>query len=147
MPYYEFFFKLAYSNQIKKYIVNPLWSINEFITYIKESVYLDFNIDPDSNVEIVESGQYNNINGRDPELAPPIDPSHITIQEKYGNNYRNVAFYIRNKNTQTSRDNSESNITLSLIHPDLLNDKLDEDKLDEEENNPIFNLTPSPQYI
>ena len=147
MTYYEFFFKIAYSYQIKKYLVNSLWTISEFIQYITESAYVDFNIDSDSNIEIVESGQYNNINGRDPELAPHIEPLDVTIEEKYGNNYKNVAFYIRNKNTQTSTDNSNQNINLSLIHPDLLNDDDDNDDADDDDDDSIFNLIPSPQYI
>jgi len=124
---------MAYSSQIAKYRVQSMWTINYFIKYILENSYIAFNIANGDEIEIVESGQYNNINSRDPELAPPIELSNTTIEEKYGSRYTDVAFYIRRKNSQSDK-------VLSLIHPQ---DLLDYDSIDEDDDN-IFNLTPSP---
>ena len=53
---------------------------------LKSAINLD-------NYEIVEAGQYNNENGRDPELAPAIKMSDTTtIGQKYVNY---SGFYIR----------------------------------------------------
>ena len=46
-------------------------------------------------MHIVESGQFDNINGFDPELAPELVDSDMTIREKYLNISGQVAFYIR----------------------------------------------------
>jgi hypothetical protein len=85
-------------------------SITEFINYIKRKIRVDFDIDNNYAIEIVEAGQFNNENGRDAELAPALEYSVTTIREKF-NNYKQVAFYIRPVMRRR----------LSLEHPNLIN--------------------------
>lgn len=94
-PYYNFTFKLAYTCQTKEYFVRPNQSIRQFIDDIKMRARGDFHLTDDEDIEIVEAGQYYNINGRDPELAPALQPSNVLLGEIYENNYKNTAFYIR----------------------------------------------------
>ena len=92
----EFTFKLVYTEQAKKYCFNPNITIINFIESVKNQAYHDFNIYNRDNIEIVETGQYYNINGRNPEDAPALIPSHnITLKEKYENINYNISFYIR----------------------------------------------------
>jgi len=69
-------------------------SITEFINYVKGKIRVDFDIDNNYSIEIVEAGQFNNENGRDAELAPALEYSNTSIREKF-NNYKQTAFYIR----------------------------------------------------
>jgi hypothetical protein len=55
----------------------------------------DFHLTDDEDVEIVIAGQYDNINGRDAELAPAIQPSNTLLSEFYRNTLMNTSFYIR----------------------------------------------------
>jgi hypothetical protein len=94
-PYYEFDFKLVYTCQTKKYFVRPNITLSQFIDDIKMRARGDFNLQITEDIEIVEAGQYYNINGRDPELAPALQPSNVLLSEIYENTYKNIAFYIR----------------------------------------------------
>jgi len=92
----EFTFKLVYTEQTKVYSFNPNITIINFIESVKNQAFHDFNIYNRNNVEIVETGQYYNINGRNPEDAPAIIPSHnVTLRDKYENINYNISFYIR----------------------------------------------------
>ena len=92
----EFTFKLVYTEQIRAYSFNPNTTIIEFIESVKNQAYHDFNIYNRDNIEIIETGQYYNINGRNPENAPALIPSYnVTLKEKYENVNYNVSFYIR----------------------------------------------------
>lgn len=94
-PYYEFTFKLAYTCQTKQYFIIPNVTLSQFIDDIKMRARWDFHLTDDEDIEVVEAGQYDNINGRDPELAPALQPSNILLSEIYENTYKNVVFYIR----------------------------------------------------
>jgi hypothetical protein len=85
-------------------------SITEFINYVKGKIRVDFDIDNNYAIEIVEAGQFNNENGRDAELAPALEYSVTTIREKF-NNYKQIAFYIRPVMRRR----------LSLEHPNMIN--------------------------
>ena len=92
----EFTFKLAYTEKTKTYKFNPNITIINFIESIKNQAYNDFDLYSGYNIEILETCQYNNINGRNPEEAPVLVPDFNTsLREKYGNINYNVAFYIR----------------------------------------------------
>ena len=93
--YYSFYFKLVYTCQTKNYLVNPNISLKNFIKNVKTRVRNDFQLNPDEDIEIVEAGNPNNINGRDAEMAPALEPSSIRIREVYGTRYKQTAFYIR----------------------------------------------------
>ena len=92
----EFVFTLEHTEQIKTYWFEPNVTIANFIKTIKNQAYNDFNIYREYNIEIVETGHCNNINGYNSEEVPALVPEHNTsLREKYGNIGYNVSFYIR----------------------------------------------------
>jgi hypothetical protein len=93
--YYEFYFKIVYTERTIHYRFSPTISIKNFIETVNFDVRRDFNILNNQKIEIVEAGQPNNINGRDAEMAPALEPVNETLREIYGNRHNNVAFYIR----------------------------------------------------
>jgi hypothetical protein len=93
--YYQFYFKLAYTCETKIYSINPNISIKNFIHDIKHKARIDFHIEDYEDIEIVEAGQPNNINGRDAEKAPAIEHSDESVYQRYGTRHNNIAFYIR----------------------------------------------------
>jgi hypothetical protein len=81
------------------YRVNYDSTIAQLYEFITAKAYSDdFGIDPNYNIEIVEAGQFDNVNGRHAELAPALNKnSELTLREKYRDNIKNIAFYIRPK--------------------------------------------------
>jgi hypothetical protein len=73
-------------------------SIENFINYVKDKIRVDFNIDNNYDIEIVKAGNPDNINGHDAELAPALEATNYTILQTYGDNYKQIAFYIRKIN-------------------------------------------------
>jgi hypothetical protein len=92
---YKFYFKLAYTCQTKTYVFNPNITIRKFITSVKRKARSDFAIRYNEDVEIVETGQYDNINGIDAEKAPALEHCNLTLEEMFGNRQTAPAFYIR----------------------------------------------------
>lgn len=90
---FEVYTKLAYTEITKTYHVADTLTTHELVNYIRENVYRDMNIENNRTIEIVETGQFDNVNGRDPELASAFIPSDITLPEQYGNSL--ISFYIR----------------------------------------------------
>jgi hypothetical protein len=86
----SFTFKLVYTTNSKEYSFDPSISVTEFCIDVRTKAIVDFNL---LDVEIVECGQYDNVNGRDPELAPAIQYSATRIEHLY--NPKTTAFYIR----------------------------------------------------
>lgn len=117
--YYTFYFKLAYTCQTKIYFVRPNITISQFIDDIKMRARGDFDLTDNEDIEIVIVGQYDNINGRDAELAPAIQPSNTLLSEFYRNTLMNTSFYIRkipnniNINIPVNNGN-ENNIDMSV---------------------------------
>ena len=95
MSEHSFYFKLVYTCQTVNYDIDLNMSMTEFINYVKDKIRVDFNIYNNCDIEIVESGQPNNVNGRDAEVASALEYSNTTIIEKYGDNYKYIAFYVR----------------------------------------------------
>jgi hypothetical protein len=110
MSTHSFYFKTVYTCQTINYDIDLNMSITEFINYVKGKIRVDFDIDNNYSIEIVEAGQFNNENGRDAELAPALEYSNTCIREKF-NNYNQTAFYIRPVMRRR----------LSLEHPNLIN--------------------------
>ncbi len=110
MSTHSFYFKTVYTCQTINYDIDLDMSITEFINYVKGKIRVDFDIDNNYAIEIVEAGQFNNENGRDAELAPALEYSVTTIREKF-NNYKQIAFYIRPVMRRR----------LSLEHPNMIN--------------------------
>lgn len=92
---YNFYFKLVYTEQTFCHTFSPNISIKNFIESVKYNSIIDFQLENNSNIEIIESGQYNNINGRDAELAPALIPSNNTLRQIYRNRFNYISFYIR----------------------------------------------------
>ena len=97
--YYEFYFKEVYTVNFKYYRFNPEISINTFIEQVKLKARIDFHLRNDEDIVIIETGQFNNLVGRDAESAPAIEPSVSKLREKYGTRVKNTAFYIRRVST------------------------------------------------
>ena len=96
----ELYFKRVYTCKTHTYTINRDYTIVQLYEFITIKAYSDdFSIDSNSyKIEIVEAGQFNNVNGRDAELAPALnETSNITLREKYGDNIKHKAFYIRRK--------------------------------------------------
>jgi hypothetical protein len=92
--FYIFHVKIAYTDIKFECSFNPDITIKHFIEILKQHVNREH---PNNhNMEIVEAGQYFNINGRAPELAPKINyDNQCTLKDIYGKNWKNTAFYIR----------------------------------------------------
>ena len=94
---HRFYFKMVDTSQTIYYDIDINSTIACFILNIKNKIRENFNIDNNYAIDIVEAGQFNNINGRDAELAPALEPSNLTLLQKYENNYKQTSFYIRNR--------------------------------------------------
>jgi hypothetical protein len=92
---FEVYTKLVYTEITKTYHVADTLTTRELVSFIRENVYNDMNIENNRTIEIVETGQFDNVNGRDPELAPVFVPSDLTLTEQYGGNNSLISFYIR----------------------------------------------------
>ena len=90
----KFPFKLAYTTQTIVYEVPSNLSISNFIEFIKNQAYRDFNINRENKIEIVEVNQ--SIPTACAEEAAALRRNHnMTIREKYNGTYDDYAFYIR----------------------------------------------------
>jgi hypothetical protein len=116
MSRHSFYFKVVYTCQTINYDIDLDMSISEFLNYVKDKIRHDLGVDNNYEIEIVEAGQFDNVNGRDAEVAPALEHSDTTIREKF-NNYNQTAFYIRpvirsrlNLEQPQIENNSENNI-------------------------------------
>ena len=90
---YVFNFKIVYTERTFQFSFHPNVTIQYFTEFLEEEFS---HIEPNKTIEIVEAGQYHNINGRNPELAPKINYCETnTLEEVYGNRKNKTAFYIR----------------------------------------------------
>ena len=93
-------FKIAYTHHTREYEFPHNTTIREMIELVVPRVYSDFphfNLDPIEypHISIVETGQRDNANGHDPELAPALQPSDQTLKARYEGRHEKVGFYIR----------------------------------------------------
>jgi hypothetical protein len=133
MSEHSFYFKLVYTCQTVNYDIDLNMSMTEFINYVKDKIRVDFNIDNNYDIEIVEAGQPDNINGHDAELAPALEATNYTILQTYENSYKNTAFYIRT--VMRGRENLENNINNNVIY----------NNVNDNNNNNINDNTPRQQ--
>lgn len=92
---YTFYFKIVYTERTFYLSFNPDITIKNYIEIISNKMR-EISPNPYRDIEIVETGQYNNINGRDAELAPKIAyHNEYTLRDVYRNRWRNTSFYIR----------------------------------------------------
>ena len=96
----ELYFKQVYTCKTKVYPINIHYTMAQLYEFITAKAYSDdFGINSNSyKIEIVETGQFDNVNGHNAELAPALNQNEeITLREKYGDNIKHKAFYIRPK--------------------------------------------------
>ena len=115
----ELYFKRVYTCKSNIYSVNVDYTLAQLYEFITAKAFSDdFGINSNSyKIEIVEAGQFDNVNGRDAELAPALDPnSDTTLRQKYGDNIKHKAFYIRPKLFITIPDSptNENGVTTPL---------------------------------
>ena len=93
----KFQFKVAYTPNMREYDFPLDTTIRELINKTMKHAYKDFGIVSDAYpvIKVVESGQYNNANGYDPELAPALEPSDETLKDRYEGRYDKIGFFIR----------------------------------------------------
>lgn len=92
---YDFGFKMVNGAYSKKYTIDIDWTMEFFLVNIKQQIREDFPIDQMQTISIVEAGQYFNANGREPELAPELSNSDVTLREYFNKRIPTTAFYIR----------------------------------------------------
>ena len=94
----KFQVKIAYTHHVREFEFRTDTTIASLIENIKREAFDKFDPFIDrtqfNDVSVIESGQYNNINGVHPEAAPPLAPSSMTIREMYEGRYHQIAFYI-----------------------------------------------------
>lgn len=95
IEFYNFRFKLVYTNQIQNYIINSGISVSNFIEIIRLYARRDFNLNNNEDIVIVEAGNPDIMNGIDAEMAPALGPSEASVKQIFGNRYKNTSFYIR----------------------------------------------------
>jgi hypothetical protein len=96
----EIYFKQVYTCKTQTYTININYTITQFYEFITARAYSDdFAINRNIyKIEIVETGQFDNVNGHNAELAPALNQNEeMTLLEKYGDNIKHKAFYIRPK--------------------------------------------------
>ena len=92
---YKIYFKVVYTCKTATYLFNPAITIRTFIVLAIRKARADFAINPNDNVEIVETGQHNNVNGIDAEKAPALALSYATLEETFGGRSIAPSFYVR----------------------------------------------------
>lgn len=93
MIYLTFDFKILYTTKTLSITFDNELSICQFIQKTLQTCSEQLLIE-NYNYEIVEAGQYDNINSPYPELAPAIISSQKSLKEVY-NNFREISFYLR----------------------------------------------------
>jgi hypothetical protein len=93
----SFNFKMTTTGETRTYIIPTNICIANFIEYVKNKAYHDFNIDRANSIEIVEAGQ--DIPNIRSENAPALRRIfNTTVRQLYNGVYEDKAFYIRIRN-------------------------------------------------
>ena len=100
---YDFEFKMVNGAYSKKYTIEIYWTMKLFLDNIKQQIQQDFPLDHTQadgaiswqKIDIVEAGQYDNVNGRNPELAPALENSEITLSDYFNKRLSTTSFYVR----------------------------------------------------
>jgi hypothetical protein len=93
MIYLTFDFKILYTTKTVSISFDNELSVCQFIQKTLQICSEQLLID-NYNYEIVEAGQYDNINSPYPELAPAIISSQKSLKDVYSN-FREISFYLR----------------------------------------------------
>jgi len=104
-PYINMYFKIPYTTQTMNYLVNPNWSLTQFIENIKIVSKNYFNIQNDNNdFIIIPTGQYNLLGIAGEEGFPLEMNDTITLSEKFRDKIKTTAFYIKFNRTIIPED-------------------------------------------
>jgi hypothetical protein len=103
--YINMYFKIPYTTQTMNYLVNPNWSLTQFIENIKIVSKNYFNIQNDNNeFIIIPTGQYN-LSGKAAEEGYPLEMNDtITLNEKFRDKIKTTSFYIKFNRTIIPED-------------------------------------------
>lgn len=82
----KFNYKLVYTPNVQSIEIESCKTISNLITELKTKSRELFNININYDIEIVEAGN---------EMSPKLEPSEMTLEEKYGKKYNFISFYIR----------------------------------------------------
>lgn len=88
-------FKEVFTVRTLQFQINPFFTVTQMIESLRPSLAVQFDINSD-DIEIVESGQY--MEGYLAEEAPGLVPSNRRLCDIWGEDLRNVSFYVRKKN-------------------------------------------------
>jgi hypothetical protein len=78
--------KLIYTTNIINVEIESFKTISNLITLIKNESRLKFNVEDQYDIEVIQAGT---------ETSPPLLASEMTLEEKYGNSYIFVSFYVK----------------------------------------------------
>jgi hypothetical protein len=95
----ELEFKVIYSTNKFKLLVDIESTVTDFILFAKEKSKQILDISDEYEIEIVKAAKYFHENGRDPELAPALANSDYTLYQYYHDAiyYGRISFYVRIK--------------------------------------------------
>ena len=103
-------FKEVWTSHIYQLVIDPRWTITQFIEHISPHISREFGT---NDFDIVETGQ--NKDGIPSEEAPGIELSNIILKDKWSEKL-NVSFYVRRKNiVNTPLQNTNISVNPNLI--------------------------------
>ena len=105
-------FKIVRTAISKPFEIDLAWTMSEFIRHMKEYIFYDYLLD---NVDLVDDTERNNYEGS-VEDGPAIQPSNMTVFEKYKNKINYVAFYIRPRTPPPAQNEQEHIATETFNH-------------------------------
>ena len=119
--YYDFYFKLEYTNKIIHYLVYSNYLVKNFIYDMKKIIRDDFKINNDEDIEFIESFKTDN-----KKLLDSSDD--ITLRQFYKNICKKRRFYVRvtqlsfkidiKENSEIEDDNIRLNYNDKILGPD-----------------------------
>lgn len=105
--YKTFNFKHAGGHYLSRYEININITMEVFLRSIKKKIAVECGLGEENGqisenvlntIDIIEGGQFNNINGRDAEIAPALEPSNKLFKYYFENRIDITSFYVRIRN-------------------------------------------------
>ena len=98
-------FKEVYTTNVRNLIINPNWTITQFIQIVTPYICAEFNIHPD-DLELISTGKYTP--GIRPEAEAHLTQDDTLMKDKWGNQLE-VSFYVRRKDFEHPQFNVNLN--------------------------------------
>jgi len=96
-------FKLTTTGLVRPFPINLNWTMTDFIYNMREQVFYEYNLD---NVEFIDD--LNRFHHDTPiEQASAIQPSNISVRQRYADKINIIAFYIRPRVTSDTDNLSQ----------------------------------------